>query len=341
MKYEFDVSSEYVGVRLDIALTELLEKYSRSKIQKLIPLGRVTVNGEVMTSKKYIIQAGDLIAVDLEGGASSGTLGTPNTSEAFGTSSTSDILGIFDTDSAIKEPKAEAIPLVIVYEDENYLVVDKPSGLVVHPANGNESGTLVNALIYYLGDSFKLGMQDICSPERPGIVHRIDKDTSGLLVVAKTKAAYQSLTTQFKEHSITRKYTALVYNSFKEEEGTIDFPIGRDPKNRLRRAVNGLEARPAVTHYRVLKRIGNCNLVEARLETGRTHQIRVHMSYIGHPVVGDPVYGPRKDVLGAGGQMLHAGVLGFRTIEGKYLEFASDLPEHFQAVIAKAERLAK
>lgn len=308
-RIEFTVSAEQEGKRIDQILADLLDGYSRSQAQKLFPEGRVQVNGQVSTSKKYAVNPGDVITLDIEEDSPGDAI-----------------------------PVAEDIPLNIIFEDDNYLVIDKPAGLVVHPANGNEQGTLVNGLIHYLGESFQKEMAEITSIDRPGIVHRIDKDTTGLLVVAKTKAAFSDLSHQFKEHSITRKYMALVYNSFNEDSGRIDEPIGRDPKNRLRRAVNGIEPREAVTNYRVLERLGKYSLIEASLETGRTHQIRVHMAFIKHPVVGDPVYGPRKDILGAGGQMLHAGVLGFTTIEGKYLEFSKEPPEHFQAVLSKARR---
>lgn len=308
-RIEFTVTAEQEGKRIDQILADLLDGYSRSQAQKLFPEGRVQVNGQVSTSKKYAVNPGDVITLDIEEDSPHDAI-----------------------------PVAEDIPLNIIFEDDNYLVIDKPAGLVVHPANGNEHGTLVNGLINYLGEAFQKEMAEITSIDRPGIVHRIDKDTTGLLVVAKTKAAFSDLSHQFKEHSITRKYMALVYNSFNEASGRIDEPIGRDPKNRLRRAVNGIEPREAVTNYRVLERMGKYSLIEASLETGRTHQIRVHMAFIKHPVVGDPVYGPRKDILGAGGQMLHAGVLGFTTIEGKYLEFSKEPPEHFQAVLSKARR---
>ena len=311
MKVGFTITSEYAGVRLDAVLGELMEDYSRSSIQKLFPKGRIEVNGELCESKKYLVKEGDLVQVDVL------------------------------EDPVEEVPAGEDIPLDIIFEDDNYLVINKPKGMVVHPGTGNMSGTLVNGIVYYLGNDFLKEMDDVCDKDRPGIVHRIDKDTTGLLVVAKTREAFIDLSRQFKNHSITRKYTALVYNNFKEDNGRIDYPIGRDPENRLRRAVNGLEAKTAVTNYSVIERMGNYNLVEAILETGRTHQIRVHMSYIGHPVVGDPVYGPRKDPLKAEGQMLHAGVLGFDTVQGTYLEFSCDTPERFQTVISKARKIYK
>lgn len=215
------------------------------------------------------------------------------------------------------------------------LVVNKPKGMVVHPAVGNYTGTLVNAIMYHCGDR----LSSINGVIRPGIVHRIDKDTSGLLMIAKNDMAHESLSKQLKNHSITRKYQALVYHNIKEDEGTVNAPIGRDPKNRLRQAVTDIDhGRHAVTHYKVLKRYGKYTLVEAQLETGRTHQIRVHMTHIKHPLVGDMIYGPAKHSLKIEGQMLHAKVLGFvhpRT--GQYMEFDSQLPEYFQDVLNKLE----
>ena len=206
------------------------------------------------------------------------------------------------------------------------IVVNKPRGMVVHPGAGNMTGTLVNALLFHCGDR----LSDLNGPVRPGIVHRIDKDTSGLLMAAKTNEAHASLARQLAEHSTTRRYLALVRDNIREEEGTVDQPLGRDPKNRLRRAVNGENPKRAVTHFRVLERYGPVTLVECRLETGRTHQIRVHMAYIGHPLLGDPLYGPRKTRSGAEGQFLHAAVLGFRhPVTGQYLEFRADPPEPF------------
>ena len=313
MKKEFLITSEYEGMRLDALLAELLHA-SRSKIQKCFPDGRVFVNGNLCESKKQSAKEGDRIEIDLTD---------------------------FSLDEKEMEfiPLPEDIPLNIVYEDEYYLVINKPKGLVVHPGNGNETGTLVNGLLCYLGSPFLEEMREVSSSERPGIVHRIDKDTTGLIVVAKKKESFISLSKQFLDHTITRKYIALVYNNFKEDVGRIDEPIGRDPVNRLRRCVNGIDPKHSVTNYRVLERLGNYNLIEAILETGRTHQIRVHMSHIGHPVVGDPLYGPRKDPFNAEGQMLHAGCLGFETLDNRYLEFSSDLPERFQTVLSKIRKL--
>ena len=300
-KYTFFIDEESNGTRIDRVLSLLLAESSRSYIQKLIEKGNVTVDGQTCTSKKYKVSSGQ--QVDL--------LMPP-------------------PENLSVEP--ENIPLDIVYEDEDVLVVNKPRGMVVHPAAGNYTGTLVNAVLYHCGER----LSSINGVIRPGIVHRIDKDTSGLLMIAKNNMAHESLSAQLAEHSITRRYTALVYHNLTEDEGTVDAPIGRDPKNRLRMAVTSLNSKRAVTHWKVLERFGRYTLIEARLETGRTHQIRVHMAYIHHPLVGDIVYGPKKQPLTEDGQMLHARVLGFvhpRT--GEYMEFERPLPPEFTAVLRK------
>ena len=220
----------------------------------------------------------------------------------------------------------EEIPLDIVYEDNDLLVVNKPKGMVVHPAAGNRTGTLVNALLAHCGDSLS-GINGVI---RPGIVHRIDKDTSGLLIVAKNDAAHRSLATQIKAHSFTREYQAVVYGKLRQDDGTIDAPIGRSTADRKKMAVTEKNSRSAVTHYHVLARYDGFTHVALRLETGRTHQIRVHMAWLGHPVAGDPVYGPKKVIASLGGQCLHAGKIGFehpRT--GEWMEFESPLPPYF------------
>lgn len=304
---EINITEETQGTRLDLVLSAGLEDYSRSFIQKLFEKGGVSVNGKPCTSKKYKCAAGDLVEI---------VIPEPERLEAA----------------------AEDIPIDIVYEDAHLLVVDKPAGMVVHPAPGNYSGTLVNALMYHCGDQ----LSSINGVIRPGIVHRIDKDTSGLLVVAKTDRAHAGLAAQLEEHSINRIYKAIVLDNIKEDEGTVDAAIGRDPKNRLRNAVlkegmSGYEsARRAVTHYRVLERFGRYTLIEAKLETGRTHQIRVHMAHIRHPLLGDELYGPAKNKAGAKRQMLHAGVLGFvHPVTETYVEFESPLPEDFTKVLHK------
>lgn len=295
------IDEKLEGNRIDTALSQAYEDRSRSFFQKLLENGSIKVNGEVSTSKKYKVVLGDKIEV------------------------------------IIPEPKLlsvepEDIPLDIFYEDDDVLIVNKPKGMVVHPANGNESGTLVNAIMHHCGDS----LSSINGVIRPGIVHRIDKDTSGLLMIAKNDKAHNCLAEQLAEHSITRAYRAIVYNNFTEDEGTVNKPIGRDPKDRLKQAVTYENSKRAVTHYKVLERFGNFTLIEAVLETGRTHQIRVHMSHIKHPLLGDMVYGPKKKVLGVDTQMLHAKVLGFvHPTTGEYMEFESPLPEEFEEVLRK------
>lgn len=222
----------------------------------------------------------------------------------------------------------ENIELSIVYEDADLIVVDKPKGLVVHPGQGNPDGTLVNALLYHTSELSKLN-----GPVRQGIVHRIDKDTSGLLVVAKNDYAHRSLAKQLFDRTVERRYTGIVWHGFSEEEGIIDAPIGRDPRNRLKRAVVD-EGKEAITHYRIIERLGKFTSIEAKLETGRTHQIRVHMSHIQHPLLGDIVYGPRKQPFGLTEQMLHASVLGFmHPSTGEFMRFQSRPPSSYCKVV--------
>lgn len=302
---ELTVEAENAGKRLDAFVSGEITDLSRNYAQSLIEDGRVKVNGELVTSKKHKVKVGDALYVDFP-------------------------------EPEVLDVVAQDIPIEIVYEDEDVIVVEKPRGMVVHPSPGNYDGTLVNALMYHCGDS----LSSINGTIRPGIVHRIDKDTSGLLMVAKNNAAHESLAEQLKVHSCKREYTALVYDNIKEDELTIDKPIGRDEKNRLRRGVYGSNPKNAVTHIKVVRRYGKYTLVKARLETGRTHQIRVHMSYIRHPLVGDELYGPKKQTLPVKGQMLHAGLLGFvhpRT--GEYMEFRSELPEYFTDILGKIEHL--
>ena len=289
------------GERIDAFLASEIEDISRSGAQKLIEEGHVKVDGAVCVSKKYKVRAGETISVEIP-------------------------------EPVSLEIEAQDIPIDIVYEDDDLLVVDKPKGMVVHPAAGNPDGTLVNAIMYHCGGR----LSSINGVERPGIVHRIDKDTSGLLVVAKTDRAHDRLAGQLAEHSMTRAYKAIVHDNIKEDEGRIDLPIGRDPKNRLRQAVTDKNSKEAVTNYRVLERFGNATYIEARLETGRTHQIRVHMAYIKHPLIGDPLYGPAKSKYRDMGQMLHAYLLGFvHPVTGEYMEFTSELPEEFQKMLEK------
>ncbi len=286
--------------RLDRLIAAEDETLSRSAVQNLIGEGAVCLNGKTV-SKSAVPKSGDEIRVEIP-------------------------------DPVEIEAKPENIPLEIVYEDDSLLVVNKPKGMVVHPAPGNERGTLVNALLYHCGAS----LSGINGKIRPGIVHRIDKDTSGLLIVAKNDEAHRGLALQIKEHSFTRIYEAVVIGNLREDTGTVNAPIGRDPNDRKRMKVTEKNSREAVTHYEVLERFGDFTHLRLRLETGRTHQIRVHLSSIGHPVAGDPVYGPKKVIESLHGQCLHARVIGFvHPKTGEYLEFNSELPEYFRSFLRK------
>ena len=296
----FLVSQETAGTRVDKLLADSMDGFTRSGIQHLLSEGNVTCGAKPIT-KNYKCREGDEIRV-------------------------------FVPDAKPLDVEAQDIPLDIVYEDEYLLVVNKPKGMVVHPANGNYDGTLVNALMHHCGDSLS-GINGII---RPGIVHRIDKDTSGLLIVAKTDAAHIGLAEQIKEHSFTRAYEAVVYGNIKDDEGTICQPIGRNPKDRKKMAVVYTNSKPATTHYKVLQRFGNFTHIRCVLETGRTHQIRVHMAFIGHPIAGDSVYGPKKVITELNGQCLHAKQIGFvHPITKEYMEFESDLPEYFTKFLTK------
>lgn len=297
-EFQFTVALEEENIRLDKYLSEKLNSFTRSFLQKIIDLGNVTKNGAVL-GKSYKVSGGDRICIKV-----------PEPEKL--------------------EIAAEQIPLSIVYEDSDLLIVNKPKGMVVHPAAGNYSGTLVNALLAHCGDSLS-GINGII---RPGIVHRIDKDTSGLLIVAKNDFAHQNLAEQIKAHTFTRVYESVVYGNIRNESGKVDAPIGRHPTDRKRMVVTEKNSRNAVTHYKVLARYEGFTHIRLTLETGRTHQIRVHMAYIGHPVAGDPVYGPKKMITALHGQCLHARVIGFRhPRDGRYLEFSSELPEYFTAFL--------
>lgn len=295
MEYrEFEVGGEYSEMRIDKYLAELDSELTRSAVQKLIDDEMVTVNG-VVPRKNMKLKEGDKILL---------TVPEPVPPEAL----------------------PENIPLDIVYEDDDLLVVNKPRGMVVHPAAGNPDGTLVNALLYHCGDSLS-GINGIL---RPGIVHRIDKDTSGLLIVAKNDFSHRLLAEQIKEHSFTRKYQAVVCGNIKDDSGTINAPIGRHPTDRKKMTVTLKNSREAVTHYRVMARYRGYTHVELTLETGRTHQIRVHMAHIGHPVAGDPVYGGKNYLKKLDGQCLHAYYISFvhpRTNE--MLTLSAPLPQYF------------
>ena len=300
-RFVITVEEAYAGTRMDAYLSAVTDNtLSRSFIQKLVAGQQVRVNGELKEEKKYKVRTGDVVEMNI-----------PEPAPA---------------DNVLPEE----IPLDIVYEDEDVAVINKPRGMVVHPAPGNETGTMVNGLLYHFRDLSSVG-----GVIRPGIVHRIDKDTSGLIMVAKNDKAHLSLSEQLKVHSITRVYRAIVWNNFREDEGTVDAPIARDPKNRFRMAVEA-GGRNAVTHYRVLERYGSFTLIECRLETGRTHQIRVHMAWKKHPLLGDALYGPAKKPYGAEGQMLHAGKLGFdHPSTGRRMEFECDPPAEFSRIVER------
>lgn len=294
------------GIRLDKFISVADVCLSRSGAVTLIENSGVTVNDK-QVDKKYKLSAGDVVVLQIP-------------------------------DPVPYEAKAENIPLDIVFEDDYLLVVNKPKGMVVHPAAGNYDGTLVNALLYHCGNSLS-GINGVL---RPGIVHRIDKDTSGLLIVAKNDFAHAHLAKQIKDHSFTREYEAVVFGNLKDDEGTVDAPIGRNPNDRKKMCVTTKNSKNAVTHYSVIKRYKGYTHIKCILETGRTHQIRVHMAYLGHPVAGDTVYGVKNKKVSFSGQCLHARKIGFihpKTEE--YLEFTSPLPEYFNDFLTKLNNISK
>ncbi|MBE6734979.1 MAG: RluA family pseudouridine synthase [Ruminococcaceae bacterium] len=302
MEFIIIAEESQAGIRIDKFLSENIEGKSRSYIASLIEDGKVSVNDKTV-SKSYKVIPGDRVEVEI---------------------------------SEDKELEAipQNIPLDIVYEDDHLIVVNKPKGMVVHPAAGNPDSTLVNALLYHCQGKLS-GINGVL---RPGIVHRIDKNTSGLLVVAKSDIAHFSLSEQIKEHSMTREYRAVVYGHLREQEGSVDAPIGRSTVDRKRMCVTDRNSKHAVTHYTVLEEYKDFSYISCRLETGRTHQIRVHMSYIGHPLAGDDVYGPKKVITELDGQCLHAIRLGFiHPVSGEYMEFESELPEYFSKFLRKIE----
>ncbi|MFS0574328.1 RluA family pseudouridine synthase [Sporosarcina sp. 179-K 3D1 HS] len=294
-KIEIEITAEQKGARIDKALSDLQPEWSRTQIQQWLKNGLVLV-GDKPVKPNYKVSPGEIVMVD-------------------------------EPEPEVLDVIAEDLNLDIVYEDQDVLVVNKPRGMVVHPAPGHMNGTVVNGLMYHCTD-----LSGINGVLRPGIVHRIDKDTSGLLMVAKNDQAHVSLVNQLVEKTVTRVYTALVHGHIAHDNGTIDAPIGRDQRDRQSMAIVD-KGKHAVTHFKVLERFGDYTLVECRLETGRTHQIRVHMKYIGYPLVGDPKYGPKKTI-DFGGQVLHAGTLGFiHPSTEEYLEFTTPLPEDFQQLL--------
>lgn len=316
--FEFTVTDEYAGERIDKCISEMYEDFSRSYIQKIIKDKSVFVctGGSLNAIKdknnnmnpvkgSYILKEGDFVCFD-----------TP--------------------DSVIPDILPENIPIDILYEDDDVIIVNKPKGMVVHPAPGHYSGTLVNALMYHIinSDNVNSGLSGINGVLRPGIVHRIDMNTTGSLIICKNDKSHVCIAEQLKEHSINRLYRAIVYGVIEEDEGVINKPIGRNEKDRKKMAVNVIHGKNAVTHYRVLKRFDKYTYVECKLETGRTHQIRVHMASIGHPVLGDDVYSDRKCPFKLDGQTLHAMTLGFiQPTTGEYIETKAELPEYFDKLL--------
>lgn len=298
---EFEFQNTRTPERIDKFLTDFLPDLSRSHIQRLIKDGHVTVN-EKCVKVNYKVGKEEVVKV------------------------------IIPEPETLPEIVPEEIPLDILYEDDDILVVNKPKGMVVHPAPGHYTGTLVNAVMYHCQDNLS-GINGVL---RPGIVHRIDMDTTGSLLVCKNDQAHHILAEQLKEHSITRKYHAIVHGNLKEDSGTINAPIGRHPTDRKKMSVHSSNGRRAVTHYRILERFGNYTYIECALETGRTHQIRVHMASIGHPILGDSVYGPAKCPFHLQGQTLHAKILGINHPKtGEYMEFDAPLPDYFQKLLQK------
>ena len=295
----FQISSEQEDERIDKCIASLMDSLSRSYIQKMIREGNVAVNGRPVR-QNFRVSADDEVS-------------------------------FFLPEAVEPQILPEDIPLDILYEDDDLLVVNKPKGMVVHPAAGHYSHTLVNAVLFHCRGQLS-GINGVL---RPGIVHRIDKDTTGSVLICKNDAAHRSIARQLKEHSIVRRYRAIVCGSLKEEEGTVGAPIGRDPSDRKKMAINRKNGKEAVTHYRVLQRFSGYTCIECRLETGRTHQIRVHMASLGHPLLGDAVYGPKKSPFSfLEGQTLHAMILGFvHPVTGEYVETCAPLPEYFEHLL--------
>ena len=302
-KIIFQVEKENTGIRIDKYLSDNMENISRSYLQKLLKDKSITVNNKAIKAN-YKVQEGDMVSVSV-----------PEPEEP-------DIL-------------PEEIPLDILYEDDSLMVVNKPKDMVVHPSAGHTSGTLVNAVLFHC----KGNLSGINGIMRPGIVHRIDKDTTGALLICKTDTCHRILAEQLKVHSITRKYRAVVQGNLKDDEGTVEGPIGRHTTDRKKMAINYKNGKEAITHYRVLERFGNATYIECRLETGRTHQIRVHMASIGHPLLGDTTYGSSKNPYHLQGQALHAMVLGFlHPVTNEYMEFTAPLPEYFLKLLEKLRK---
>ena len=304
MKQSYLVPEEFQGERIDKYLSEACCGLTRSYLQKLLKSQLVEVDGKAVKNS-YRVSAGETVELEVP-------------------------------EAVEPEIEAEPIPLDILYEDKDIILINKPKGMVVHPADGHYSQTLVNGLMYHCRGE----LSGINGVMRPGIVHRIDMDTTGVLIVCKNDFAHNSIAEQLKVHSITRKYYAIVHGVIGEDEGTVDAPIGRHPVDRKKMSINYKNGKHAVTHYRVLERFKQFTYVECQLETGRTHQIRVHMASLNHPLLGDSVYGPSKCPFKLQGQTLHAGVLGIihpRT--GEYMEFSAPLPEYFENLLEKLRKI--
>ena len=303
MLEEYTVEESQSGMRLDKFLTEIYPDQTRSFLQKLVKSGEIKVNGKPVIKAGFVVEGGDQVSASIP---------TPQAVEI----------------------EAENIPLDILYEDADVLIVNKPKGMVVHPSAGHYSGTLVNAIMYHCADS----LSGINGEIRPGIVHRIDMDTTGALIICKNDAAHVDIAEQIKEHTVTRRYRGIVCGVVKEDEGTIEGAIGRHPTQRKKMAINEKNGKPAITHYKVLQRFAKYTYMEFRLETGRTHQIRVHMASIGHPLLGDELYGSPEYLAmkGLQGLTLHAMVIGFvLPTSHEYMEFEAPLPEYFQNLLKK------
>ena len=297
-KFTFEITAEYEELRIDKCLSLLIDTLSRSYIQKIIKDGAVFVNDQPVKAS-YKVQIEDMVSFQLP-------------------------------DTSLPDIAPEQIPLDILYEDKDVIVINKPKGMVVHPAPGHYSGTLVNALMFHCGKE----LSGINGVMRPGIVHRIDRDTTGSIIVCKNDISHTSIAEQLKSHSITRKYHAICHGVLKDEEGTINAPIGRHPVERKKMAINQRNGKEAITHYKVLQRFGQYTYVECQLETGRTHQIRVHMASIGHPLLGDEVYSNRTSKFHLQGLTLHAKILGFlHPLTGEYIETDAPLPDYFKHLL--------
>lgn len=299
-KHCFTADIEHENQRIDRYLTEMLPEQSRSFFQKLIRDGFVMVN-HMIVKVNYRLKTGDVIEIDIP-------------------------------DAVPTEIVPENIPLDILYEDDDLLIVNKPKGMVVHPAVGHSTGTLVNAIMYHCQGN----LSGINGEIRPGIVHRIDKDTTGSLIICKNDEAHRNIAEQIKEHSVTRRYVGVVAGTFSEESGTVEGAIGRHPNDRKRMTINEKNGKPAVTHYRVLQTLKGASFMEFELETGRTHQIRVHMASISHPLLGDTVYGNSKNPYKLQGQALHARTIGFiHPTTGEYIEVSAPIPEYMTELVRK------